>query len=192
MADRTSALANLIAPAAASEAGARLAELRPAAIAQVTAWPDTAGNASKVIGELFSLAPGSVGSAVEHGAVTVITLAPGRYFLLSENDSLVSKLSAALPTSEAAVTDLSHARTMLRLSGEAAADILGKGLAIDLHRSVFAPGRAAQSVIHHMDVLVIAREEEVFDLVVFRGFGLSLAEWLLDAGLEFDIGFDPI
>ena len=191
MADRTSALANLIAPAAASEAGARFAELRPAAIVQVTAWPDTDKSVGKAIGELFGVALGPVGMAIEHGPVSVITIAPGRYLLVSEDDGLASALSAALPASDAAVTDLSHARTMLRLSGEAAADILGKGLAIDLHPSIFAPGRAAQSVIHHMDVLVIAREEEVFDLVVFRGFGLSLAEWLLDAGLEFDIGFDP-
>jgi sarcosine oxidase gamma subunit len=43
-----------------------------------------------------------------------------------------------------------------------------------------------------MDVLVIRREEQVFDLVVLRGFALSLAEWLLDAGLEYEIGFQSI
>jgi len=192
MADRLSALANLAASPAAQGAGARLAELRPAAIAQVTAWPDTDKSVGEAIGNLFGEAPGPVGTAVENGPVTVITLAPGRTFLVSENDDLVSALTAALPASQAAVTDLSHARTVLRLTGEAAADILGKGLAIDLHPSVFAPGRAAQSVIHHMDVLIIRREDEVFDLVVFRGFGLSLAEWLLDAGLEYEIGFQSL
>jgi len=189
MADRLSALANLATPPAAHGASAMLAELRLPGIVQVTAWPDTAEDAGKAIGELFGKAPGPVGAAVEHGPVTVITVAPGRYILASEDDALASALSAALPASEAAVTDLSHARTMLRLSGEAAVDILGKGLAIDLHESVFPAGRAAQSVIHHIDVLIIRREDEAFDLVVFRGFGLSLAEWLLDAGLEFDIGF---
>lgn len=189
MADRVSALANLAAPPTAEGAGAMLAELRPAAIAQVTAWPDTDNSTAEAIGELFGLTPGPVGSAVEHGSVTMVTTAPGRTLLVSDNDDLSSALSAALPASEAAVTDLSHARTILRLTGEAAADILGKDLAIDLHASVFAPGRAAQSVIHHMDVLVIRREDEVFDLMVFRGFGLSLAEWLLDAGFEYDIGF---
>jgi len=189
MADRLSALANLAAPPTAEGAGATLAELRPAAIAQVTAWPDTAEDTGKMIGKLFGKAPGPVGSAVEHGRVTMITLAPGRTLLVSESDEITSALSAALPASQAAITDLSYARTMLRLSGEAAAEILGKGLAIDLHPSVFAPGRAAQSVIHHMDVLVIRRDDEVFELVVFRGFGLSLAEWLLDAGLEYEIGF---
>lgn len=192
MADRVSALANLTASPAANGAGATLAELRPAAIAQVTAWPGTDKSAAKAIGELFGKAPGPAGTAVEPGAVTMVTLAPGRYLLFSENDGLASALNAALPAKDAAVTDLSHARTMLRLSGKAAADILGKGLAIDLHASVFPAGRAAQSVIHHMDVLVIRREEQVFDLVVLRGFALSLAEWLLDAGLEYEIGFQSI
>jgi sarcosine oxidase subunit gamma len=189
MADRLSALVNLAAPPTAEGAGARLAELRPAAIAQVTAWPDTTENTGKAIGELFDTVPGPVGMAIENGSVTVITTAPGRFLLVSESDDLAGVLSAALPAADAAITDLSHARTMLRLSGEAAADSLGKGLAIDLHPSVFPAGRAAQSVIHHMDVLVIRRENEVFDLVVFRSFGLSLAEWLLDAGLEYEIGF---
>lgn len=189
MADRVSALADLAAPALAADAGAVLAELRPAAIAQVTAWPDTAKETSTAIGDLFGLTPGPVGSFVENGPVTVIALAPGRTLLVSENDDIASALSTALSASQAAVTDLSHARTMFRLTGEAAAEILGKGLAIDLHESVFAPREAAQSVIHHMDVLVIRHEDDVFDLMVFRSFGLSLAEWLLDAGLEYEIGF---
>lgn len=189
MADRLSALANLAAPPTANGASAMLAELCPAAIVQVTAWPEPAKSTEKAIGALFGKAPGPVGTAVERGGVSMVTLAPGRYLLFSKADDLASALSAALPASDAAVTDLSHARTMLRLSGEAAAEILGKGLAIDLHTSVFAPGRAAQSVIHHMDVLVIGRKDRVFDLVVSRGFGLSLAEWLLDAGLEYGIGF---
>jgi len=191
MADRLSALANLSAPPTTEGAGATLAELRPAAIALVAAWPDTAEDTGKMIGELFGEAPGPVGTFVENDPVTMITTAPGRTVLISESDDLASALSTALPASQAAVTDLSHARTMLRLTGDTAAEILGKGLAIDLHTSVFAPGRAAQSVIHHMDVLVIRREDEVFDLLVFRSFGLSLAEWLIDAGLEFDIGFKP-
>ena len=189
MADRVSALASLAASPATEGGGARLAELRPSVIAQVTAWPDTDKSTAEAIGELVGKAPGPVGFVVENGPVTVMTLAPGRYVLVSESDDPGSGLNAALSDSDAAITDLSHARTVLRLTGAAAADILGKGLAIDLHASVFAPGRAAQSVIHHMDVLVIRREEAVFDLMVFRGFGLSLAEWLLDAGLEYNIGF---
>ena len=192
MADRVSALANLAAPPPAPDTGATLIELRPAAIAQVMAWPDTDTGVAAAIGGLFGEAPGPPGTVVGQDSVSVISVAPGRYVIFSENDDLADALRDALPTSEAAVADLSHARTMMRLTGEAAADILSKGLAIDLHPSVFAPGGAAQSVIHHMDVLVIRREETVFDLAVFRGFALSLAEWLVDAGLEFDIGFQPV
>ncbi|HSG94941.1 MAG TPA: sarcosine oxidase subunit gamma family protein [Afifellaceae bacterium] len=192
MAERASALANLAAPAAAADTSVVLAELPPAAIIQVTAWPDTAKGVSDTIAELVGTAIGPVGSVIGQGAVTAVTTAPGRFLLVSENEDRAGVLSAALPADEAAITDLSHARTVLRLSGGVAADVLGKGLALDLHPSVFAPGQAAQSVIHHMDVLVIRREQAVFDLMVFRGFGLALAEWLLDAGLEYGIGFQPV
>ena len=75
MTDRLSALVNLAAPPTAEGAGAMLAELRPAAIAQVTAWPDTTENTGKAIGELFDTVPGPVGTAIENGSVTVITTA---------------------------------------------------------------------------------------------------------------------
>ncbi len=154
----------------------------------MTAWPDTDKRVAEAIGELVDAAPGPVGSVVESGPVTAIAPAPGRYLLVLETDELAGTLRTALPASDAAVCDLSHGQTVLRLAGEAAADILSKGLAIDLHPSVFAPGRAALSAIHHMDVLVIKRQETVFDLLVSRSFALSLAEWLLDAGSQYGIG----
>jgi sarcosine oxidase subunit gamma len=84
---------------------------------------------------------------------------------------------------------MSHGRSVLRLAGEAAAAILSKGMAIDLHPNVFPPGRVAQTLIHHVDVLVHRRAGADFDLIVLRGFAEFFAEWLLIAGTEFGLGF---
>jgi sarcosine oxidase subunit gamma len=62
-------------------------------------------------------------------------------------------------------------------------------VAIDLDPAVFPPGRAAQTMIHHIDVLVHRTAETTFELWVLRSFAESLAEWVLDAGQEFGAAF---
>ncbi len=76
---------------------------------------------------------------------------------------------------------------MLALEGEAAAAVLQKCVAIDI--SALPPGRAAQTMSHHIDVLIHRRTATEFRLMVLRSFAEALAEWLLDAGLEEGIGF---
>jgi heterotetrameric sarcosine oxidase gamma subunit len=63
-------------------------------------------------------------------------------------------------------------------------------VALDLQAGAFPPGRVAQTVIHHVDVLLHRRAVEAFDLWALRGFAEALAEWIIDAGLEFGIAFD--
>ena len=44
-------------------------------------------------------------------------------------------------------------------------------------------------MIHHIDVVIHRRAETHFELWVLRSFAEALAEWLLDAGIEDEIGF---
>ena len=59
----------------------------------------------------------------------------------------------------------------------------------DLDPAVFPAGRVVQTMIHHIDVVIHRRSEAHFDLWVLRSFAESLAEWLLDQGVELGIGF---
>jgi sarcosine oxidase subunit gamma len=185
---RQSALAHLTA-APADGAGLRLAELRPSAIVQVAAWPDTLPGVKRALGELLGSEIPRLGFAVAGPGGTVAALAPGRYLVAAGVADLATRLSGAITADQAAVTDLTHGRTILSLAGEAAPAILAKGLAIDLHPSVFPPGRVAQSMIHHIDVTVHRLELHRFELTVLRGFAEDFVEWLMDAGMEFGIGF---
>src|SRR5215210_6478268 len=47
---------------------------------------------------------------------------------------------------------------------------------------VFPPGRVAQTMIHHIDVLLHRQKRSSFDLWVLRSFAAALTEWLIDAG----------
>ena len=71
---------------------------------------------------------------------------------------------------------------MLLIQGEGAQELLAHGIAIDLHRRVFAPGRCAQTLLAQAQV-VLERpsDNNAFHVYVRRSYAPYLAEWLLDA-----------
>jgi len=91
------------------------------------------------------------------------------------------QLSAAVP--EAAVSDLSHARWVLRLAGAGAADVLATGCPVDCggleNDSSFA------SHFGHFNVLVDFRHRGEMDLYAPRSFGEALWGHLRHLGVEF-------
>ena len=185
MAERRSAVAHLPRPSAGAKVS--LSERRPGAILQVAAWPETLGNAWRISGELLGQAMPHVGSASRGEGFAVLAVAPGRLLIAADSPDMVARLEAALTAADATVTDLSHGRTSLRLEGEAAADVLAKGVAIDLHPAAFPVDRVAQSMIHHIDIVLHRVGPAAFELWVLRSFAQSLVEWLLEAGEEFGI-----
>ncbi len=186
MAERQSALAAL--PGSpASPGGTTIREMRPAALVQVGAWPDTVLSVQGVLADVLRLDPPKMGMAASDEHATVLCIGPGRYLVVADRDDLPARLEAGLPSAEGAVADLSHGRTVLRLQGPHAAAVLARCVAIDLNARVFPPGRVAQTAIHHVDVTICRRSDDAFDLVMLRGFAESLVEWMLDAGMEFGV-----
>ena len=188
MISRASALADL---PASSEANARavLSEHRNGSILQITAWPNTDGRVRTVITELLELRVPLTGSAVVQDGATVAAIAPGRYLVASGADDLSQRFQAALGSADGSVTDLTHGRTIFRLHGDVATAVLAKGVALDLDLAAFPPGRVAQTMMHHVDVVVHRLAEQSFELWTLRSFAEALGEWLLEAGLEFGVVF---
>ena len=178
MAERLSALTHLSAP----PAGARvtLSEVRAGSILQVQAWPVTANAVRRVIAELLGVEAPVIGRSTIGAGATIVAIAHGRYLVSADAGDLVQKFEAALPSSDAAVSDISHGRVILKLEGEAAAAVLATSVALDLDPSAFPAGRVVQTMIHHVDVVIHRRSETSFELWVLRSFAESLAEWLLD------------
>jgi sarcosine oxidase subunit gamma len=186
MAERRRALSAM---AATPHAGgrARLSEVATGSIVELAAWPDTLATVQAASAALLGVELPRHGSGYADDNLMVAAIDAGRFLIVSAEVDLASRFEAALPSSEGAVSDLSHGRSVLRLEGDAAVDVLAKGMAIDLHPTAFPAGRAVQTMIHHVDVLVHRRNASAFDLVVLRGFAEFFAEWLLFAGEEFGI-----
>jgi heterotetrameric sarcosine oxidase gamma subunit len=185
MAEALSALAHL--PAGTGGGGVTLREIAAGTILRIQTWPYTVGVVKRVATELLGVEAPPIGHAATNFETSLIAVAPGSFYVAGLAADIAWLVKEAVSPVDAAVTDLSHGRAVLALEGEAAGDVLQKCVAIDL--SAFPPGRAAPTMIHHIDVLIHRRTETEFRLIVLRSFAEALAEWLLDAGLEEGIGF---
>jgi sarcosine oxidase subunit gamma len=191
MAERVSALSHLTGGGPSAQAGARatLSERRPGSILQVAAWPDTTETVRAAITDLLGIQVPAVGFAYADANVTVAAIAPGRFMIAGSAADLPHRFEAALQSDQAAVTDLSHGRTILRLDGDAATTVLASCIALDLHPTAFPRGRVAQTSVHHIDVLLHRLSDTTYELWALRSFAEALAEWILDAGVEHGIVF---
>jgi sarcosine oxidase subunit gamma len=120
--------------------------------------------------------------------VSFVGYGPGQWLAVSgtlRNDTLAKQLGQDLKAL-ASVSDQSGGRTLLRLSGTRARDVLAKGLPIDLHPSVFGPGSAATSTISLMGVqLWQVDEAPTYDIALFRSVSASFWRWLIASAAEF-------
>jgi heterotetrameric sarcosine oxidase gamma subunit len=189
MAERLSALAHMT-TGAADGASIVLGEERPAAILQIRAWPDTLDTVDAVITQTLGLAAAPPpGTAVTLAGGSLCATGTGRFLLSASADDVAATFRTAFSSADAAVTDISHGRTVLSLEGGAAAELLSRCVALDFDAAVFPPGRVAQTAIHHVDVLIHRLTESRFEIWALRSFAESLAEWLLDAGAGLGVRF---
>lgn len=92
----------------------------------------------------------------------------------------------------AAVTDSTHARTCIEVSGPRAREVLQKGCSLDLHPRVFGPGRSAQCIVAKTGVMLTQTAEArsgdpTYELYPLRSFATYLWTWLEDASQEYGL-----
>lgn len=92
----------------------------------------------------------------------------------------ISGLSDALKSGFSAITDLSDARTVIRLKGDGGREIIMKGGAADLLADDFLPGSVRRLNLASIGAMVHLRglEPEEIDLYVFRSYTDFALRWL--------------
>ena len=136
---------------------------------QFSAWEDRADVAG------IALPPPRHAS---DGEVAALWIGPRRWLLVArEGSGLLQRVSG-----EAGVfVDQSEGRTVLRLSGVSAREVLAKGTGIDLDASACGAGSCAATLLAHVGVVLHAANADTFDLYVPRSYGLHIWEWLHEA-----------
>jgi methylglutamate dehydrogenase subunit D len=120
-------------------------------------------------------------------SVDVFWAGPDQYFVQSTTKSetaLYTELKTKL-ANIASITDQSHGRVTIRISGPKARAVLAKGTPIDLHDDEFPIGKSALTQMAHVGVHLTRTGKDEFTVSVFRGFSESFWEWLTSQAAEF-------
>lgn len=120
-------------------------------------------------------------------SVDVRWAGPDQYYVQAYNrveGSLFAELKKKLENT-ASVSDQSHGRVVIRISGDKARAVLAKGTPIDLHTDEFPIGKSALTQMAHVSVHLTRTGKNEFTLLVFRGFSESFWGWLTSQSAEF-------
>ncbi len=112
-------------------------------------------------------------------------LGPDQWLLTSDTKSaeeITDHIDRTLAGQLYAATDMSSGNVCFSLSGPAARIILGMGCGIDLHKNVFVTGQCTQTNFAHVQLFIVAVDDENFDLYVDRSHAGYLRNWLLISG----------
>ena len=115
-------------------------------------------------------------------------LSPGQWFWVGNatlSQERVAEMSAALP-SMLALTDQTHGRVRLVVSGPQVRSVLAKGTMIDLADDVFAIGQSAMTQIGHIGAMITRTGDAEFEIMVLRSFAESLWHEIHQMAAEFN------
>lgn len=160
-------------------------------LVQISGWPDSfSGTCDKLRAALNIEIPGDLTRAVTNNDRSVFRVGPERLlFTGPSDDQALQSFDESILGEEGCVTDISHSRTLIRISGPATRTLLNRGLPVDLDNDLFPVGAFAQSSIHHIPVLVHRADHStesgdqccVFDVYVSREYAVTFWEWLIEA-----------
>jgi heterotetrameric sarcosine oxidase gamma subunit len=167
--------------------GVTLSVRHPMSIVTVITRKGQSAALGKAIEAAYQCALPGVGQSAGKTAISFHWCGADQYYAIAEGKGegeLYRELKALL-VGLASCSDQSHGRVILRIAGAKARTLLAKGTPIDLHPSVFGPGKSAVTQMAHVGVHLIQTGEDAFELSVFRGFAENFWEWLAEQAEEY-------
>jgi len=160
--------------------GVKLTEVRDMTLFQLAAWPQTlaevAGKAAASAGA--TAAPGP-GQAIDGSNGSLLRIEPLKWWLFGAT-------AEAIDAQSGTTLDISHSRTHIRITGDAAATLLNRHLPLDLREASFPVNSVASTAFHHVGV-TLWRSQHGYELFLPRGFAVSLWEGLLESAEQFGV-----
>ncbi|MFC3321877.1 sarcosine oxidase subunit gamma [Mesorhizobium cantuariense] len=174
---------------AAGEAGIALTEIRNFDLVQVMARRGKASGMAEAAWARFGVTAPETPRAVTTVDATLIWCGPDQFFAISKGGKHSIEALGSGFAGSASLSDQSHARALISVSGGKARAMLAKLSSIDLHLDVFAVGAAAATSMDHTSVTLWRGADRdgqaVFNLLVFATFAESLWRTVLDSAAEY-------
>ena len=163
--------------------GVTLREVRDAGLWQISAWPETMDEVGQKLAEQVG-ADAALGplQSVAGAKGTLLRVQPFVWWL-TRSDEATAKQAMEIDAEQGTSLDLSHSRTVIRIEGPRARDLLNRGLPTDLRPESFPDGGFAGGAIHLVGVNLHHRDGG-YDLYVPRGFAVTLWEFLTETAAQ--------
>jgi sarcosine oxidase subunit gamma len=165
-----------------------LSECPTGMLVQIAGWRDAfEATATPLMLRLGFAGIGDFASAQTAGEATAFRIAPERVLLRLPSPDAWRSVASSIDQAVTPTLDLSHARTIVRVSGPEAPNLLARLLPIDVDDEAFGPDRFAQSGLHSVAVLVHRRRHAGprFDLYIPSSYAVSVWELIADTAAPF-------
>lgn len=174
------------------EPGISLTEIRNFDLIQVMARRGKGAELARTAKARFGMAAPDVPKAVQTADTSLIWSGPDQFLVLSKGGKHTMEPLTQAFSQSASLSDQSHARALISVSGAKARAMLAKLSSIDLHPAAFPTGTAAATSIDHTSVNLWRGYDRpdgqaVFNLLVFATFAESLWRTILDAAAEYGV-----
>jgi methylglutamate dehydrogenase subunit D len=172
--------------------GVRLSVRHPLSIVTVIARKGNGPALSAALERHYGIAAPNPRRMISGRGLAVLWCGDEQYYAIAEGlgeGVLHSELEERLQ-GLASVSDQSHGRVVIAVSGPKARALLAKGSAVDFHRREFPINSSVPTQMAHIGVHVSRTGEDAFELSLFRGFSEHFWEWLTEQALEF--GYEVI
>jgi heterotetrameric sarcosine oxidase gamma subunit len=193
MVDQLSPLAPVFRPGShrhtAGGVSLTLSEVQPGSIVQLAAWRGEEGAMIAAIRDVAGLAlPDGAGGGIATETKNAFGFAPGKFLVADQDEGLAAAFANAVAASTGTVTDLSHGRTAIRITGPKAEWVLAKFFAVDFSLPAFPIGSGLSTVHHDIFAQIQRTGADQFDIYVFRSFARSIWNSLCHASEE--VGYE--
>ncbi|MGX5829031.1 sarcosine oxidase subunit gamma [Mesorhizobium sp. 43Arga] len=173
------------------DAGVTLTEIRNFDLVQVMARRGKAADMAKAAKGRLGVAAPETPKAVPTADATLIWSGPDQFFVLSKGGRHAIGALAPAFAESASLSDQSHARALISVSGTKARAMLAKLSSIDLYADAFAIDAAATTSMDHTSVTLWRSADRdglaVFNVLVFATFAESLWHTMLDSAAEYGV-----
>ncbi len=112
-------------------------------------------------------------------------LGPDQWLLTSDSKpgtEIIGHIDRTLSGQLYAATDMSSHYECFELSGPAARMVLAMGCGIDMHAGTFSTGQCVRTHFANVLLLIVAGDNNHFDLYTDRSHARYLLDWLASAG----------
>ena len=169
--------------------GVVLTETQPGSIVQLAAWTGQEKKLIAAIRDVTGLAlPDGAGGGIANETRAAFGFAPGRFLVVDQAEGIATKFEKRVTSAIGTVTDLSHGRTALKISGPRSEWVLSKFFAIDFAQPAFPIGSGISTVHHDVFAQIQRTGADQFDLYVFRSFARSFWQALCHGSEE--VGYE--